>query len=125
MDSYDEPGRSDGWLPHPVDPGLQTYLSEVAGVRRLSVAEQARLRELAAGGDEDAAQRLAEANLELVVHVAREYAGRAPDLVELLLAGNRGMVRVLRDPAALASDTPLRDLMEREIRASMERFAGD
>jgi len=124
MDRSEEPGQWDGWLARPVDPDLQAYLTDLAGVRRLSAEEEGRLRELTAGGDDGAGQRLAEANLQLVVYLARDYAGRAPNLIDLLRAGNVGLMRVLQDPGALASDVPLRDLLGRGIRASMEQLAG-
>ena len=123
MGRYDEPGQWDGWLARPVEPDLEAYLTELAGVRRLPAGEEGRLRKLAADGYNEAGQRLAEANLQFVVYLMRKYAGRAPNLIELLQAGNVGLVRALQDRGALASDVPLRDLLEREIRASMDQHA--
>lgn len=122
MDQYDEPGGWRGWLVPPADEAVRTYLSEIGHIRRLPEADQARLREQAAGGDRDATQRLAEAYLQLVVFVARDYIDRGLGLIEILQAGNIGLLRALHDLGDLPSGMPLRDVAEREIRASMDRI---
>ena len=72
---------------------LQNYFEEM-GARPLLTEEQERqLSERALKGDKRAADRLVEANLRLVAHVARGYQGQGLDMDDLICEGNMGLVK--------------------------------
>ena len=59
----------------------------------LSAEEEAALARAAQAGDEDARRRLSEANLRLVVSVAKRYAGRGLPFLDLIQEGNLGLMK--------------------------------
>jgi DNA-directed RNA polymerase sigma subunit (sigma70/sigma32) len=77
------------------DDPLAAYLEEVAKIRRLPEDEQQRLATLAAGGDEAARKRLVEANLWLVVSVAKQHLAAEVGLLDLIQEGNVGLIRAV------------------------------
>ena len=79
------------------DPDIATYLEEIGRTPLLSREEEITLAERTANGDEDARCRLIEANLRLVVSVAKRYTGLGLDLADLIGAGNLGLLRAARD----------------------------
>ncbi len=84
------------------DPGsLNTYLREIRDDSLLSAAEERSLAEAIARGDRDARTRMIQANLRLVVKIAREYGGRGMMLDDLIGEGNLGLIRASEeyDPA--------------------------
>jgi RNA polymerase primary sigma factor len=72
---------------------LSTYLREIRDDALLSAAEERSLSEAIAGGDRDARARMIQANLRLVVKIAREYGGRGMTLDDLIGEGNLGLIR--------------------------------
>jgi RNA polymerase primary sigma factor len=68
------------------------YLHEIGRYPLLSRSEEVRLARLAASGDEAAKRRLVEANLRLVVAIARRYRGMGLDLLDLIQEGNVGLM---------------------------------
>ena len=76
-----------------LDDPVKTYLKEIGRVPLLSAEEEAALAHAAQAGDEDARRRLSEANLRLVVSVAKRYAGRGLPFLDLIQEGNLGLMK--------------------------------
>jgi len=76
---------------------VQMYLREIGRVKLLSFDEEIQLAKQIEGGDPIAKQRLTEANLRLVVSVAKKYAGRSKtlSLLDLIQEGNIGLFRAV------------------------------
>ena len=74
---------------------LALYLSEIAGIPVLSRDEEQVLAHRAHGGDETAKQRMVEANLRLVVQIARRYLNRGLPLLDLIEEGNVGLLHAV------------------------------
>ncbi len=77
-----------------VDP-VRIYLKEIAGVALLKAEEEVALAKAIEGGDEEARDHLAEANLRLVVSIAKKYTGRGLSLLDLIQEGNLGLLRAV------------------------------
>jgi len=80
---------------------LNSYLREIRDDRLLTAAEERGLAEAIARGDDQARARMIQANLRLVVKIAREYVGRGMVLDDLIGEGNLGLIRAAEefDPA--------------------------
>jgi RNA polymerase primary sigma factor len=76
---------------------LQTYFRDINQVSLLSAAEERDLAEAIARGDRDARSRMIEANLRLVVKIARDYLGRGLLIDDLIGEGNLGLIRAAED----------------------------
>ncbi len=74
------------------DASLQTYFNEITSSQPLSRVREAELSERIAAGDERAREELAEANLLFVVTVAKNYRNRGMSFMELISAGNLGLM---------------------------------
>jgi RNA polymerase primary sigma factor len=77
------------------DDAVRMYLAEIGKVRLLTQREEVALAQRVEQGDADARRRLIEANLRLVVSVARRYASRGMPLLDLIQAGNLGLMRAV------------------------------
>ena len=71
------------------------YLNEIGLIPLLDAADEQRLGTLAQGGDAEARRQMIEANLRLVVAVARNYVGRGVTLLDLVAEGNLGLIRAV------------------------------
>jgi RNA polymerase primary sigma factor len=98
---FDEPAAEEQALEHEyeessaaADP-VRTYLKEIGGVSLLSAKDEVRLAKLIEKGDQDAKNALIEANLRLVVSVAKRYMGRGLNLLDLIQEGNLGLIRAV------------------------------
>ena len=78
----------------PSDP-VKLYLKEIGSVILLSPEEERALAKRVDEGDEEAKRQLAEANLRLVVSVAKRYVGRGMQLLDLIQEGNLGLMRAV------------------------------
>jgi RNA polymerase primary sigma factor len=78
-----------------MDDPVRLYLSEIGRVQLLSSEEEVKLAERIAQGDEWAKRRLAEANLRLVVSIARRYVGRGMLFLDLIQEGNMGLMKAV------------------------------
>ncbi len=76
---------------------LQVYLKEIRDESLLTAAEECTLAEAIARGDKDARSRMIQANLRLVVKIARDYMGRGMVLEDLIGEGNIGLIRATEE----------------------------
>ena len=76
-----------------LDDPVKAYLKEIGQVPLLSAEEERTLARAARAGDADARRRLSEANLRLVVSVAKRYAGRGLPFLDLIQEGNLGLMK--------------------------------
>lgn len=74
---------------------LRLYLREISRIELLTAAKEARLAERAEQGDRDARNHLIEANLRLVVSIAKKYVGQGLSLEDLIGEGNIGLIRAV------------------------------
>ncbi|MCI9180414.1 MAG: RNA polymerase sigma factor RpoD [Lachnospiraceae bacterium] len=72
---------------------VRMYLKEIGTVPLLSAEEELRLARRKAEGDEYAKERLIEANLRLVVSIAKRYTGRGMSFLDLVQEGNLGLIK--------------------------------
>ena len=77
------------------DDPVRMYLKEIGKVPLLTPEEERALAELMAAGDEDAKRRMAEANLRLVVSIAKRYVGRGMLFLDLIQEGNLGLIKAV------------------------------
>ena len=78
-----------------IDDPVRMYLKEIGRVPLLTAEEEVRLAKLMDEGDEEAAKRLAEANLRLVVSIAKRYVGRGMLFLDLIQEGNLGLIKAV------------------------------
>ena len=78
-----------------IDDHVKMYLKEIGKVDLLSAEEETRLAKLMSEGDEEAKKKLAEANLRLVVSIAKRYVGRGMMFLDLIQEGNLGLIRAV------------------------------
>ncbi len=78
-----------------IEDPVRMYLKEIGKVPLLSADEEVELAKRMAEGDEDAKKRLAEANLRLVVSIAKRYVGRGMLLLDLIQEGNLGLIKAV------------------------------
>jgi len=74
---------------------VRMYLKEIGKVSLLSADEEIELAKRMEEGDEDAKKRLAEANLRLVVSIAKRYVGRGLLFLDLIQEGNLGLIKAV------------------------------
>ncbi|MDG5786562.1 RNA polymerase sigma factor RpoD [Evansella sp. AB-P1] len=74
---------------------VRMYLKEIGRVPLLSAAEEIDLAKKIENGDEEAKRRLAEANLRLVVSIAKRYVGRGMLFLDLIQEGNMGLIKAV------------------------------
>ena len=77
----------------PLDDPVRMYLKEIGKVKLLSPKEEIELGMRIIDGDEEAKKKLAEANLRLVVSIAKRYVGRGLQLLDLIQEGNLGLIK--------------------------------
>ncbi len=78
-----------------LDDPVKVYLREIGRVPLLSSDEEIQLAEKIAIGDETAKKRLTEANLRLVVSIAKKYVGRGMHFLDLIQEGNVGLIKAV------------------------------
>src|SRR5690606_26623026 len=76
-----------------INDSVYPYLKEIGRVDLLSAAEEIELAASIEEGDSDAKKKLIEANLRLVVSIAKRYTGRGLHLLDLIQEGNMGLFR--------------------------------
>ena len=78
-----------------LDDPVRMYLKEIGQVRLLSADEEIELARRVAEGDKAAKDKLTEANLRLVVSIAKKYSGRGLHILDLIQEGNTGLIRAV------------------------------
>ena len=86
---YDDLGE--GRLDDPV----RMYLKEIGKIKLLTPEEELETAKRMAEGDEEARKRMSEANLRLVVSIAKRYVGRGMQLLDLIQEGNLGLMKAV------------------------------
>ena len=82
-------------LPLQVDDPVRMYLKEIGRINLLSQEEEVALAQRMEQGDEDARRLLTEANLRLVVSIAKRYVGHGMLLLDLIQEGNLGLIKAV------------------------------
>ena len=77
------------------DDPVRMYLKEIGKVSLLTQEEELELAERMSKGDEEAKRRMAEANLRLVVSIAKRYVGRGMLFLDLIQEGNLGLIKAV------------------------------
>ncbi len=78
-----------------LDDPVRMYLKEIGQVKLLSAEEEVELARRVAEGDQEAKNKLTEANLRLVVSIAKKYSGRGLHILDLIQEGNTGLIRAV------------------------------
>ena len=78
-----------------IDDPVKVYLKEIGRVPLLSPEEEVELATLMDAGDPNARKRLSEANLRLVVSIAKRYVGRGMQFLDLIQEGNLGLIKAV------------------------------
>ncbi len=78
-----------------LDDPVRMYLKEIGQVKLLSADEEIDLAKRVAEGDKTAKDKLTEANLRLVVSIAKKYSGRGLHILDLIQEGNTGLIRAV------------------------------
>ena len=102
-DEIDLSGVEDEELVDPVDLAaeynlddpVRMYLKEIGQIKLLSAEEEVELAKLVSEGDQVAKNKLTEANLRLVVSIAKKYSGRGLHILDLIQEGNTGLIRAV------------------------------
>ncbi len=83
------------------DDSVRMYLREIGKIPLLTQEEEAELAERIVAGDKKAKDKMAEANMRLVVSIAKRYGGRGLDFLDLIQEGNTGLLRAVEkfDPS--------------------------
>lgn len=77
------------------DDSVRLYLREIGKIPLLSAEEELALAQRVVAGEKDAKDQMAEANMRLVVSIAKRYVGRGLDLLDLIQEGNTGLLRAV------------------------------
>ena len=102
-DDIDLTGVEDEELVDPVDLAaeynlddpVRMYLKEIGQIKLLSAEEEVDLAKRVSEGDQAAKNKLTEANLRLVVSIAKKYSGRGLHILDLIQEGNTGLIRAV------------------------------
>ena len=102
-DDVDLAGMEDEELVDPVDLAaeynlddpVRMYLKEIGQIKLLTAEEEVELAKRVAEGDQTAKNKLTEANLRLVVSIAKKYSGRGLHILDLIQEGNTGLIRAV------------------------------
>ena len=78
-----------------LDDPVRMYLKEIGQIKLLSAEEEVDLAKAVSEGDQAAKNKLTEANLRLVVSIAKKYSGRGLHILDLIQEGNTGLIRAV------------------------------
>ena len=83
------------YLDDVADDSVRLYLREIGKIPLLKADEELALAQRVVAGEKDAKDQMAEANMRLVVSIAKRYVGRGLDLLDLIQEGNTGLLRAV------------------------------
>lgn len=89
---YDDNTEADTMLP---DDSVKSFLKDIGKIPLLSAEEEIKLAERMKNGDDVAKNRLIEANLRLVVSIAKKYVRRGMQFLDLIQEGNMGLIKAV------------------------------
>ena len=95
MDDEDLVDPVDLAAEYSLDDPVRMYLKEIGQVKLLSAEEEVELAKRVSEGDQAAKNKLTEANLRLVVSIAKKYSGRGLHILDLIQEGNTGLIRAV------------------------------
>ncbi|MBE6538317.1 MAG: RNA polymerase sigma factor RpoD [Ruminococcaceae bacterium] len=98
MEQFDQPEKMEKLLESEglaIDDPVRMYLKEIGKVPLLSLEDEQALAEKMAAGDERAKDKLVEANLRLVVSIAKRYVGKGMFFLDLIQEGNLGLMKAV------------------------------
>ena len=78
-----------------LDDPVRRYRKEIGQIKLLSAEEEVELAKRVSEGDQEAKNKLTEANLRLVVSIAKKYSGRGLHILDLIQEGNTGLIRAV------------------------------
>ena len=78
-----------------LDDPVRMYLREIGQIKLLTADEEVELAKRITAGDQAAKNKLTEANLRLVVSIAKKYSGRGLHILDLIQEGNTGLIRAV------------------------------
>lgn len=100
-----------------VDDSVKVYLKDIGKVPLLTKEEEIELAKRMEAGDEEAKAKLSEANLRLVVNLAKRYVGRNLHFLDLIQEGNMGLMKAVENSttrkASNSAPTPLGGFVRR------------
>jgi RNA polymerase primary sigma factor len=91
----EEPTTAGTYLDDISDDSVRLYLREIGKIPLLTPEEELALAQKVKSGDKDAKDKMAEANMRLVVSIAKRYSGRGLDFLDLIQEGNTGLLRAV------------------------------
>lgn len=83
------------YLDDVADDSVRLYLREIGKIPLLTAEQELALAQRVVAGEKDAKDQMAEANMRLVVSIAKRYVGRGLDLLDLIQEGNTGLLRAV------------------------------
>ena len=96
--TYDTPEEMESFLSGdglPIEDHVKMYLKDIGRVKLLSSEEEVEIAKKIADGDTEARNLLVEANLRLVVSIAKRYIGRGMGFLDLIQEGNAGLIKAV------------------------------
>jgi RNA polymerase primary sigma factor len=94
-DDDDVPEVNDDYIKDIADDSVRLYLREIGKIPLLTGEQEVALAKRIEAGDKAAKDAMAEANMRLVVSIAKKYIGRGLDLLDLIQEGNTGLLRAV------------------------------
>lgn len=94
-DEDEEEESDDKYIDDIADDSVRLYLREIGKIPLLTAEEEIALATRVTEGDKEAKDQMAEANMRLVVSIAKKYVGRGLDLLDLIQEGNTGLLRAV------------------------------
>ncbi len=90
-----DPTKGDEYIKDIADDSVRLYLREIGKIPLLTAEQEVSIAKRIEAGDRMAKDQMAEANLRLVVSIAKKYIGRGLDLLDLIQEGNAGLMRAV------------------------------